>query len=125
MYNTFKMKKYTLSKKERLKKKKEFKKVFDNQYVGYGKYMVLLYSPNDLSYSRVGVIASKKVSKRAVDRNRAKRLLKEVFRLNKDLIKKGDYILIGKKDILNINLKELQEDFFNILKGKKLVNEEK
>jgi len=119
------MKKYTLSKKERLKKKKEFKKVFDNQYVGYGKYMVLLYSPNDLSYSRVGVIASKKVSKRAVDRNRAKRLLKEVFRLNKDLIKKGDYILIGKKNILNINLKKLQEDFFNILKGKKLVNEEK
>ncbi len=115
------MKKFGLSKKERLKKKKEFKKVFDNQYVGYGKYMVLLYAPNDLNYSRVGIIVSKKVSKKAVDRNRAKRLLREVFRLNKNLIKNGDYILIARKNILGIKLKDLQEDFINILKGKKLI----
>ncbi len=114
------MKKYTLTKKERLKKNKEFKKVFDNQYVGYGKYMVLLYKENDLKYPRLGVIASKKVSKKAVERNRAKRLLREVFRLNKFLMKKGDYILIAKKNILSANYKEIEEDFINILKGKKL-----
>lgn len=37
--------------------------------------------PNGLSQARLGIIASKRVSPRAVDRNRAKRLVREVFRV--------------------------------------------
>ena len=36
--------------------------------------------PNGLSHARIGIIASKRVAPRAVDRNRAKRLVREVFR---------------------------------------------
>lgn len=36
--------------------------------------------PNGLVHARIGIIASKRVAPRAVDRNRAKRLVREVFR---------------------------------------------
>jgi len=36
--------------------------------------------PNGLPLARIGIIASKRVAPRAVDRNRAKRLVREVFR---------------------------------------------
>jgi ribonuclease P protein component len=36
--------------------------------------------PNGLTYARIGIIAGKRVAPRAVDRNRAKRLVREMFR---------------------------------------------
>jgi ribonuclease P protein component len=38
--------------------------------------------PNQLNCSRLGLIVAKKVARRAVMRNRVKRLLREVFRMN-------------------------------------------
>lgn len=36
--------------------------------------------PNGLTHARVGIIAGKRVAPRAVDRNRVKRLVREMFR---------------------------------------------
>lgn len=36
--------------------------------------------PNEGPHARIGIIASKRVAPRAVDRNRAKRLVREAFR---------------------------------------------
>jgi len=41
---------------------------------------VLRAGPNKLLHARLGIIAGKKVAARAVDRNRAKRLIREAFR---------------------------------------------
>ncbi len=38
------------------------------------------YSSNELGHARLGLAISKRVSKRAVERNRIKRLLRESFR---------------------------------------------
>ena len=43
-------------------------------------YLEVFYLANDLGVNRLGVIVSKKVSKKAVDRNRAKRLVREAVR---------------------------------------------
>lgn len=44
------------------------------------RYFAVYARPNGLPLARIGIIASKRVAARAVDRNRAKRLVREVFR---------------------------------------------
>lgn len=44
------------------------------------RYFTLFARPNGLPLARLGIIASKRVASKAVDRNRAKRLVREVFR---------------------------------------------
>jgi ribonuclease P protein component len=41
---------------------------------------VLRARPNDYAHARLGIIAGRKVAARAVDRNRARRLIREAFR---------------------------------------------
>jgi ribonuclease P protein component len=41
---------------------------------------MLFVRPNDSSHARLGIITSKRVARRAVDRNRARRLVREAFR---------------------------------------------
>jgi ribonuclease P protein component len=41
---------------------------------------MLFVRPNDGSHARLGIITSKRVARRAVDRNRARRLVREAFR---------------------------------------------
>ena len=45
-----------------------------------GRCFHMRYRDNDLGHARLGLAISKRVSKRAVERNRIKRLLRESFR---------------------------------------------
>jgi ribonuclease P protein component len=63
----------------------------------------------------VGFVAGKKVGK-AVQRNRAKRLMRALFIKNADLIKSGNYIFVAKSDILSESFLNLSKIFDNTLK---------
>ena len=69
----------------------------------------LIYGPNGLGYPRIGYIVSKKVSSKAVKRNRIKRIFREYFRHNKPLFGSNDIIFVCKKDISSWNLKMVGE----------------
>ncbi len=73
-------------KTEHLTRKKEFERVFDEGKVFKNTGVVLYVIPNDFLHSRLGLVVSKKVGN-APRRNRAKRLLREAYRLNKHLLK--------------------------------------
>ena len=74
------------------------------------------------SVSRLGVITSRKVGGSVV-RSRARRLLREVFRLNRhDLRCPVDIVLIARRSIANLKYTDVEADYLNVLKRAKLLN---
>ena len=63
------------------------------------RFVVIFYKRNNLSYSRKAFLASKKVGN-SVQRNRARRLMKEAFRLSLINLPEGyDFIIIARNTI--------------------------
>ena len=81
--------KYTLGKLERLKSKKLIEKLYEqgNSVKSFPLRMVYLQTKHTSDFpAQVGVSVSKRNFKSAVDRNRIKRLLRESYRLQKEIV---------------------------------------
>ena len=103
-----------MAKVETLKKAKEFKKVFDKGRSIADKNVVIYYLPCFNCEARIGFIVSKK-NGNAVCRNRLKRLLKEVFRLNMDKIENNyDLIVIPRLPINKKNFSEIERSILKV-----------
>ena len=78
------------SKKEKLKSKKQIELLFQEGQSVKGFPLRLLYLESPLPYQeimvQVGVSVPKRLHKLAVTRNRIKRLMREAYRLNKNLV---------------------------------------
>jgi ribonuclease P protein component len=73
--------------------------------------------------SRVGVIASGKLGN-AVVRNRARRLLREAFRLHQgDLAQPVDLVLVARSSITTKGMAEVERDFLTTLRKARLLKE--
>ncbi|WP_187478477.1 ribonuclease P protein component [Amniculibacterium sp. G2-70] len=78
----------TYSRVEKLKQKKELGLLFEKGKWKTHHYLRVVFYENKLEnpeQGKFGVCVSKRYFKKAVDRNRIKRLLRECYRLNKDL----------------------------------------
>lgn len=62
------------------------------------------------SLSRVGVVTSRKIGT-AVIRSRARRLLREVFRLHQSALHPVDLVLVARQSIVGKSLGEVERDF--------------
>ena len=84
-----------------LRSSEEFQKVYRLGKRYDGILMNAFVLPNKLSHNRLGVTASRKALGNAVQRNRAKRLLKETFRLQSSsldrLQNKYDWVINAKR----------------------------
>ena len=83
------MMKFTLGKQERLKSRKLIEKLYEEgSYLkAFPFRMVYLQTEHTSSFpAQVGVSVGKRNFKRAPDRNRLKRLMRETFRLQKEII---------------------------------------
>lgn len=86
-------------KKEVLRKKKDFAAIYKRGKSVSDRLIVLFYRKNGLSYNRTAFLASKKVGN-SVQRNRAKRLMKESCRQLCDNFKEGyDIVFIARNSI--------------------------
>lgn len=127
------MKEFGLSGKERIKSKKEFNLVYTSGstiYSNSGKLKAHFYyiKKSDLPEVKVGFAVHKKAGI-AVWRNRVKRLLRESFRLNKNLLKnfssEKDLLIlvvfslnsINRKNFRKIYLGDLLPDVIYLLKS--------
>ena len=97
-----------LKKQNQLTKDKEFDNVFKNGKSSYDNIIGIKIITNNLDKSRFGILVSTKISKKAVERNRIKRQIREVIRLNLEAIKPGyDLIIITLVPILGKNSQEI------------------
>jgi len=88
---------FCLSKEQRLKTPTEFQNVYRSKQWGGSKHFTFNVLAEDLSQENtLGVTVSKKVSKRAVDRNRLKRIMREFYRCRQDELNGVSLVLTAK-----------------------------
>lgn len=101
--------------KERLRKKKEFQRVFDEGRIFNNEQIKVYALLNNSSISRLGLVVGKKFGN-AVKRNRFKRIFREAYRLNKNLLENGvDLIIIPRSGLTDLSLKFIEDKFINLL----------
>lgn len=85
------------SKQVRLLKADEFSRVFKKPIRSSDRYLTILAVVSEkATNARLGLAISKKNAKRAVDRNRIKRIIRESFRLNQQTLPAIDLVVMAK-----------------------------
>ena len=97
-----------------LKENYEFRRLYRKGKSAVGGGMVMYCQKNKLGHNRLGLTASVKLG-HAVVRNRSRRRLREVYRLNQENLKKGyDIILVARTRTVTSSWKELNDTFMKL-----------
>jgi ribonuclease P protein component len=110
----------SLPQQHRLADKRSFRELFEKPSVSSDTCFKILAKPNGQSCSRLGMAISRKVDRRAVQRNRLKRLIRESFRQQVVAEEKGepgaaprtcaaDYMVLPRREAVTISNGEVFE----------------
>lgn len=125
-----------LKKPQRIRLESEYKTILSKGRRTYSQFFTLFVAPTSVNLrtpsipkainttnqsTRFGFIASKKVGKATV-RNRTKRIIREIIRLNLDKIEDGfDVVIIVSPNAANQTYEILEKEALNSLKKAKLI----
>jgi ribonuclease P protein component len=104
-------------KERRVRRRPEFTRVFETGTRVQGRFFTVLMAPNGFGRPRLGIVASRKLGD-AVRRNRAKRLIREVFRQSPPLPgRQGvDAVVIPRRELFDAAYSSLESDLRGALK---------
>ncbi|MDE1463748.1 ribonuclease P protein component [Spartinivicinus poritis] len=92
------------SKESRLLNKADFQRVFDNApFRASHPNLLILAAPSSHQQPRLGLVVGKKNTKKAVARNRIKRLIRESFRCHKQQLPAIDLVCISRKGLADLD----------------------
>jgi ribonuclease P protein component len=108
-----------LPKDARLRKSAEFRLVYNEGKRFEGRLVTVFVLSTGLTQHRIGITASRKMSRLAVKRNRAKRLLREAFRLTGGelgvLNKRYDWVFNARRSLLEVKAEAVIADLKRII----------
>lgn len=102
-----------------MRKSAEFRAVYEGGKRFDGRLVTAFVLPTQLEQHRLGITASRKMSRLAVKRNRAKRLLREAFRLTDNelggLRNRYDWVFNARRLIIEVKADAVAADLKRII----------
>ncbi len=112
---------YRLDKTRRIINNNEYRLVYKHGKYEVGRLCVLYRMPVAKQKTRIGFVTGKKVGG-AVERNRGRRLMKEVYRLNQHQIREGYHIVIvGRGPLKDATYERAEKEILYLLRKSKLL----
>jgi ribonuclease P protein component len=93
---------------QRLRTAADYDAVFSKPLRNRDRYFLLLTRENTQTHSRLGLIVSKKRIRKAVSRNRVKRIIRDSFRLHQHQLPAVDVILLAYQSADKADSRELR-----------------
>ncbi len=87
----------------RLLTARDFERVFQHPQKSSGKTLTVLARQSGRESARLGLAIPRKQIRRAVERNRIKRLIRESFRRHQELLRGLDVVVLGRSDLAKKN----------------------
>jgi ribonuclease P protein component len=85
-----------LDPRERLRRRTDFQKIYDGGRSIHGRYVVVFYLTGEEIERKIGFVASRRIGC-AVERNRAKRVLREAYRhLQAEIVRRAQLIFVAR-----------------------------
>tara|TARA_B100001248_G_scaffold163488_1_gene123472 strand:+ start:5227 stop:5586 length:360 start_codon:yes stop_codon:yes gene_type:complete len=113
----------SFSPKQKLRKSFEFERVKakGHSYKADAFFAQVHHNPST-KIPRLGIIATRRLGN-AIIRNRMKRIVREVFRKNSDLIiPEAEIIILPRKKMLNLEFSQIEEKFKELLEKLSLLS---
>jgi ribonuclease P protein component len=107
----------SLPRQHRLTEKRAFRDIFQGPRVSSVPAFKVLAKPNGQGVSRLGMAVSRKVDRRAVQRNRIKRLVRESFRqhiADNMEIQASDFMVFPRSNAVTISNDEIFEQLLKL-----------
>ena len=107
-----------------LKKNSDFRRLYSKGKSAVTPFMVVYCRRNGLDHNRVGYTVSTKLG-HAVVRNRVRRRIREIYRLNRDKMRPGwDVIVVGRGRSAAGPYRKMNEAYLDCLRRLSLLQEE-
>ena len=107
---------FELRKEYRLRKRPEFESLRTEALKVASRHLLVLLKENNKDTSRLGITVSTKIDKLAVGRNRFKRTIREVFRVNRHRLSQHfDIVVIARKNATQCSFEDIRREFLGAL----------
>lgn len=101
-----------------------FRKLYAKGESAVGPFVVVYCKRNGTQENRLGITTGVKLG-RAVDRNRARRRIREVYRIHEDRLKRGfDIVIVARQRAIDGNFSEFEQSFLHQCRRLRLLKEQ-